>query len=172
MSSPFIETNLSSLPFFFTMDFYVRKGASKKDIEAMSARAIDALFDASKAGEDASVKLLFEENRDPNDKEAEARRLAGLNYVLVERDDEDEQGAACEECGEAPCLFLAQKESLVRFDEAMLSGLAPKDVPPNQIRGNRLYRELTLRINEGPLGTGVRTPLPYCCVKGIRRIMP
>ena len=156
------------------MDFYVRKGASKKDIDAMSARAVDALFHAAEGGEEADVKLIFEENRDPNEKEAEARRLAGLLYVpaTVEDDDEDDQDASCQDCGEAPCLFLAHKESLVRFDEAMLSGLAPEDVPPNQIRGNRLYRELTLRINEGPLGVGVRTPLPYCCVYAIRQIMP
>ena len=157
------------------MDFYVRRGASKKDIEAMSARASGAFLDAFDAGEEADVKLLFEEDRDPNDEEAEARRLAGLNYVLVEsedEDDEDEDDTACEDCGEAPCLFLAHQESLVAFDKAMVSGLAPEDVPPNNSRRKSLYRELTLRINGGPLGAGVRRALPDCCVSAIRQIMP
>jgi hypothetical protein len=37
--------------------------------------------------------------------------------------------------------------------------LAGEDVPSNNERRKKLYRQLTLMLNDGPLGAGVRRPL-------------
>jgi hypothetical protein len=46
------------------------------------------------------------------------------------------------------------------------------DVPSNNIRRKKLYRQLTLMVNDGPLGVGVHRPLPNCCVSAIRYMLP
>jgi hypothetical protein len=85
---------------------------------------------------------------------------------------EDDDDILCPGCGEAPCLFVAHEGSLVAFDEVEHDSLAPEDVPTNNIRRKKLYRQLTLMLNGGPLGAGVRRPLPDCCVSAIREMMP
>ena len=93
--------------------------------------------------------------------------------TIKEEGADDTLDIACPECEEAPCLFLAHKESLVAFDEAETASFALEDQqPPNNIRRKKLYRQITLMINGGPLGAGVRRPLPNCCVKAIREMMP
>jgi hypothetical protein len=85
---------------------------------------------------------------------------------------DDDEDILCPGCGEGPCVFLSHKESPVAFDESEHSSLAPEDVPTNNIRRKKLYRQLTLMLNGGPLGAGVRKPLPDCCVSAVREMMP
>jgi hypothetical protein len=55
---------------------------------------------------------------------------------------------------------------------ALNEALAPEDVPSNNLRRKKLYRQLTLMLNGGPLGAGVRRALPDCCVSAIRAMLP
>ena len=80
--------------------------------------------------------------------------------------------AVCLECEERPCLFLVHQESLMAFEQAEHASLALENQPPNNIRQKKLYRQLTLMINGGPLGAGIRRALPDCCVSAIREMMP
>lgn len=86
---------------------------------------------------------------------------------------EEEFVAVCKGCFEEPCIFVLNKERLVALDELEhVLLVAPEDVPSNNIRRKRLYREMTLIMNGGPLGAGVRRELPDCCVEGIRQMHP
>jgi hypothetical protein len=86
---------------------------------------------------------------------------------------EEEFVAVCKGCFEEPCIFVLNKERLVALDESEhVLLVAPEDVPSNNIRRKRLYREMTLIMNGGPLGAGVRRELPDCCVEGIRQMHP
>jgi hypothetical protein len=78
----------------------------------------------------------------------------------------------CPGCGDEPCVFLEHEESLIEFDEVEHSGLALEDRPTNNIRRKMLYRQITLMINGGPLGAGVRRELPSCCVSAIWAMLP
>ncbi len=57
------------------------------------------------------------------------------------------------------------------FDESEHGELTEEDLPPNNIGRKKLYRQLTLMINGGPMGAGVREPLPTCCVAAIRTML-
>ena len=85
---------------------------------------------------------------------------------------EEELVVVCSACGEHPCLFLQHKESLVAYDEAEHLLGDGEDVPANNIRRKKLYRQLTLMLNGGPLGASVRRELPTCCVAGIHQMLP
>ena len=78
----------------------------------------------------------------------------------------------CSACGEDQCLFVQNQASLVAYDEAEHLLGDGEDVPTNNIRRKQLYRQLTLMLNGGPLGAGVRRELPTCCVAGIRQMLP
>ena len=78
----------------------------------------------------------------------------------------------CLECEEGPCLFVQSKLSLVAFDEAEHAGLATEDAPSNNAMRKKLYRQLALMINGGPLGAGVRRELPTCCFSADREMHP
>jgi hypothetical protein len=84
----------------------------------------------------------------------------------------DEIKESCTVCGHDPCLFWQHAELLLAFDAASLGDLAPEDVPANNLRRKSLYRQLTLLINGGRLGTGVRKELPKCCVDAVREMLP
>jgi hypothetical protein len=80
--------------------------------------------------------------------------------------------ATCPGCEEDSCVFIRHKDSLVACDEAEHGSLALEDVPDNNIRRKKLHRQCTLMINGGPLGAGVRRPLPSCYISAIREILP
>jgi hypothetical protein len=84
-----------------------------------------------------------------------------------------EEDPECAECGESPCVFFQHEELLVEYDDAeygLTTSVEP--LPDNNIRRKKLYRQLTLMLNGGPLGAGVRKPLPSCCVSAIRDMHP
>jgi hypothetical protein len=89
-----------------------------------------------------------EKNKNKNEDEPGNDDAAG--EVL----DEEE---VCVECFENPCVFFRHEELLVAFDETEHSMFpAGEDVPSNNVRWKKLYRQLTLKLNDGPLGAGVR----------------
>jgi hypothetical protein len=69
-----------------------------------------------------------------------------------------------------PVFFEQNKGTLVAFDE--VEQIAAKEIPSNNIRRKRLHRQLTLILNGGPMGAGVRPESPACCVAGIRAMHP
>ena len=89
----------------------------------------------------------------------------------IDNDDDDDK-KICEDCEADPCVFVDHKESLLAFDEAEHSLQDDTPTVPNNVRRKLLYRQLTLMINGGPLGAGVRRPLPDCCVNAIRAMLP
>ena len=56
-------------------------------------------------------------------------------------------------------------------DSPSLCLLVRKTSPTNNIRRKKLYRQLTLMLNGGPVGAGVRRELPACCVTGICQML-
>jgi hypothetical protein len=45
-------------------------------------------------------------------------------------------------------------------------------IPSNNIRRKKLYRQLTLMLNGGPLGAGSQEAVADLCVSAIRDILP
>ena len=85
---------------------------------------------------------------------------------------EENEEKGCEHCDETPCVWLAQKEDMERFDESEHGHLPEQDMPPNNIRRKKVYRQMFLYINEGPSGKGVRIQLPKCVEIGARKMFP
>jgi hypothetical protein len=53
--------------------------------------------------------------------------------------------------------FFLHEELLVAFDKAEHGErLEGEDLPSNNVRRKKLYRQLTLMLNGGPMGAGVR----------------
>jgi hypothetical protein len=83
------------------------------------------------------------------------------------------QEDTCVFCEEDPCVFSQHEDSLVAFDEAEQASLATEDNPPsNHLQRKKMHRQLTLMLNGGPLGAGVRKELPRCCVSAARDMHP
>jgi hypothetical protein len=78
----------------------------------------------------------------------------------------------CSECGENLCVFEQNELRLMSYDEDEHFHLEEADIPTNNIRMKKLYRQLTLILNGGPMGVGIRRPLPTCCVRKIREMFP
>jgi hypothetical protein len=161
------------LIFDFTMSFIVPTNTSLDEIDAIAQRGIDAMFDAYDAGVEApTVAFLHEgteeaeEHQEENHEDDNNGNDNGNNIPADEIED------SCTVCGHDPCLFCQHAELLLAFDAASLGDLAPEDVPANNLRRKSLYRQLTLLINGGPLGTGVRKELPKCCVDAVREMLP
>jgi hypothetical protein len=148
-------------------NFKIPANSSLAEIEAIVEEGMDAMFDAYEAGEDVpNVAFLHEQA--PVVEEEDEDIKEDVTPVIPA----DEIEESCPVCGEDPCLFLQHAEMLLAFEEAELAGLAPEDVPPNNLRRKALYRQMTLLINGGPLGAKVRKQLPDCVVNGIREMLP
>ena len=74
--------------------------------------------------------------------------------------------ARCD-CGDLPCVWEANVESMRLFAEARND----EEATPNQQR-HSLYRQMALIINDGPSGRGNRVKLPSCVVSGVRGLFP
>ena len=62
--------------------------------------------------------------------------------------------------------------SILAWDALEHDGLAVNDLPTPNIRRKKLYRQMALTINGGPMGKGVRIEHPRCVVDGIHAIAP
>jgi hypothetical protein len=95
------------------------------------------------------------ETKDDNNREDDNK-----NKNEDEVGDDDDGGfldaeEPCLECREDPRIFFLHEELLVAFDEAEHGdSLAGEDVPLNNMRWKKLYRQLTLMLNGGQWGWG------------------
>jgi hypothetical protein len=113
----------------------------------------------------------------PEDKEKKilvAERGPAKIQVEVEEPVEDpvEEVTECVDCCESPCVWLAKKEDMIFFDECEHGHLPENDRPPNNIRRKKLYRQMTLHIQNGVVQKGVRHELPKCVEDGTRELFP
>ena len=184
------------------MNFTIPFRSSQANVNAVVQRGVDAMFDIQAAGGVADVAFVFEEEEEEveqgdnnnNNNNNNEDNNEDKNTIKSEQSDnnndstsmiitmkewvgdvtgEQEFVPVCSACGEQPCLFLKHKESLVAYDEAEHDLLGDEgDAPTNNIRRKKLYRQLTLMLNGGPLGAGVRRELPSCCVSAIREMLP
>ncbi len=162
------------------MNFVVPTNASRDEINAIAERGIDAMFDAYDAGEEAlTVAFVHEGKEEEEEKKGEEeinnndkKYNNDINNINDDDDSKkDEEEDSCPVCGHDPCLFEQQKELLLALDEAEHGGEG-EETPANNIRRKKLYRQLTLLLNDGPLGVGVRKELPSCCVDAVRDMLP
>jgi hypothetical protein len=72
----------------------------------------------------------------------------------------------CLFCDEHPCVWLLKKEEMLDFDDNEHGHLPLEDWPPNNIHRRKIYQQMTLFINDGPLGKGVCKQLPKCIDNG------
>jgi hypothetical protein len=89
-----------------------------------------------------------------------------------EPEDESDEWQECAECRETPCVWMARREEMVLFDQMEHAHLPEVDLPPNNIRRKKLYRQMTLIIQEGQVQKGVRHVLPPCVENGTRLMFP
>ena len=90
-----------------------------------------------------------------------------LGVDLAER-----YGRACVSCEEEPCVWLSNHESILAWDALEHDGLPLNEMPLANIRCKKLYRQMALTINGGPMGKGVHIEHPRCIVDGIHAIAP
>jgi hypothetical protein len=88
---------------------------------------------------------------------------------MNEPGDEPEE---CAECGEYPCVWLSKEHDMIFFDQVEHEHLPQEDMPPNNIRRKKLYRQMTLHIQAGQVQKGVRHELPECVARGTRELFP
>jgi hypothetical protein len=86
--------------------------------------------------------------------------------------DEEEETVECYHCRQTPCVWVAQEENMRLFDENEHAHMTSEDLPPNNIRRKKLYRQMFLLLNEGTAGVGVRIELPKCVENGTRTMFP
>jgi hypothetical protein len=139
-------------------------------------RGLEALVEAHANGRPANVAFTFEGDLPAG----EGDKPTVLEDDSKEEDEEDETRLTldgvyddkCQVCENDPCLFIVNEDGLIDYGEAEHGHLAREDRPANNLRRKKLYRQLTLMINGGPMGAGVRKPLPDCCVDHIREMLP
>jgi hypothetical protein len=78
----------------------------------------------------------------------------------------------CRQCIESPCVWKEKEEDMRLFDVSEHGHLQADDLPPNNIRRKKVYRQMFLYINQGPAGKGVRMKLPTCVENGARLMFP
>jgi hypothetical protein len=74
---------------------------------------------------------------------------------------------ACCDCGNVPCVWETDVDSMVLFLEAQNE----EEATPKE-RRHSLYRQMALIINDGPSGHGNRVRLPNCVFTGVRELYP
>jgi DNA-directed RNA polymerase subunit M/transcription elongation factor TFIIS len=164
------------------MNFTIPKNATTEEVEAIIERGMDAMMDAVDGDSDADVCFLHEGSEEAiaaeKNQNTSGKTDGDGGGDIADDDDnknDNKKGVddECPECGEDPCVFFQHEELLVAYDDAeygLTTSVEP--LPDNNIRRKKLYRQLTLMLNGGPLGAGVRKPLPSCCVSAIRDMHP
>jgi hypothetical protein len=84
----------------------------------------------------------------------------------------EEEMAECYHCRQTPCVWVAQEENMRLFDENEHAQMTSEDLPPNNIRHKKPYRQMFLLINEGTAGVGIIIQLPKCVENGTRVMFP
>jgi hypothetical protein len=157
-----------------TLEFVTKEGASREEIYAAVSRGYDAMmngatdvvFSIDGPGHISPTKATTKKVKIET---GEGHNVLNNTEILEVVEDM----VSCPGCEEHPCVFTQHKDNLVAYDEAEHPCLpGGEDMPENNLRRKKLYRQLTLMINEGPLGAKVRRPLPSCCVTAIREMLP
>jgi hypothetical protein len=104
--------------------------------------------------------------REEEKQEEETKKAAEKRLV------EEEVTKECKECCEEPCVWIAQRDAMIDFDDDEHSHLPEGAGPPNNIRRKKVYRQMVLTMNEGGTGKGVRVALPKCVEDGVRELFP
>jgi hypothetical protein len=161
------------------MNFTIPTNATTEEVEAIIARGIDAMFEDAEAGGNGDVAFLHEGSVEAEEAKKRDETIATTeDETKSDIADDDERNNVdtiedpCPECGEDPCVFGQHEELLVLFDDTEHGTGSTEPIPTNNVRRKKLYRQLTLMLNGGPLGAGVRRPLPNCCVSAIRDMLP
>jgi hypothetical protein len=161
------------------MNFTIPTEATEEEVEAIIARGIDAMFEDAEAGGNGDVAFLHEGSVEAEEAKKKERANGTTDDEagddIVDDDDKnnvDEEEDPCPECGEDPCVFGQHEELLVLFDDTEHGTGSTEPIPTNNVRRKKLYRQLTLMLNGGPLGAGVRRPLPTCCISAVRDMLP
>jgi hypothetical protein len=157
------------------MNFYIPEKASIEEIEANVERSFHMAAAAFLVGRDAAEEGSYDSCDDENEEEEEDDANDDEDAVDDGNENNNDIAATstCPGCEEDSCVFIRHKDSLVAYDEAEHGSLALEDAPAgNNIRRKRLCRQCTLMINGGPLGAGVRRPLPSCCISAICEMLP
>ena len=73
----------------------------------------------------------------------------------------------CSHCKVGPCVWVTNIDNMVAVDTAEHD--AHVDM---RTRRNVIYRQMSLIINDGPIGVGIRAILPPCVVAGVVALFP
>lgn len=155
------------------MNFIIPENATREEVEAVTKAGMDAMMSGEK--DVAFLHWGSPEHKEHLEQEEEKKKR---DDEANQKNDEDEGGVkielsvVCDKCERNPCVFVIHRESLVAYDDSEHGTMTTEDLPDSNIRRKKLYRQATLMINEGPLGAGVRKPLPGCVVEGIREMFP
>ena len=97
------------------------------------------------------------------------KRNLPTTTMTVEQEDND---GGCDACGCEPCVWAVNRADMVRADELVNEHLVGDIARVDARRRRYIYRQMSLIINEGPLGRNVRAQLPSCVVSGVRSVLP
>jgi hypothetical protein len=153
------------------VNFYVPEKASIEEIEANVERSFDTAAAAFLVGRDAAEEGSCD-NCDDENEEDDANDDEDAIDDGNENNNDIVLTSTCPGCQEDSCVFIPHKDNLVAHHEAEHGSLALEDAPDDNVRRKKLCRQCTLMINGGPLGAGVRRPLPTCCISAIREMLP
>jgi hypothetical protein len=78
----------------------------------------------------------------------------------------------CTFCEDNLCVWLVEKKDMLTYDHDGHGHLPTKDWPLNNVCHRKICHQMTLFINEGPLGKGVCKELPKCAISGCRKSLP
>jgi hypothetical protein len=89
---------------------------------------------------------------------------------LIDNEKEIQGGESghCKFYNDDPCMWLVKKEDMLSYESDKYGHLPTEDWPPNNVCRKTIYQQMTLFINERPLGKGVCKELPKCVVYGCR----
>ncbi len=121
-----------------------------------------------------------DENKENNvatiETEKEKKKETGVGGLVVKEEgnvaEAGEDVLFCRQCIESPCVWKEKEEDMRLFDVSEHGHLQADDLPPNNIRRKKVYRQMFLYINQGPAGKGVRMKLPTCVENGARLMFP
>jgi hypothetical protein len=164
-----------------TMNLSFPTGATDEELKAILHRGFEAIH-AAHAGVVDCGPGGGEEVHSRVDKVGSDDRIELAEEEMVNEEERTVLNAACDldiedprvcsECGEYLCVFDQNELRLMSYGEDEHFHLEEADVPTNNIRRKKLYRQHTLILNGAPMGVGIRRPLPTCCVRKIREMFP
>jgi len=117
------------------MYFITPENATQEQVEAVVQAGMEAI-----ANGERNVAILHWGSQEHKD-HVERMEINGVSDLP-----EDSDGT-CEGCGEDPCVFSTHEEQLTAFDVSEHGSLVQEEIPENNIRRKKLYRQLTLMID-------------------------